>query len=114
MGPGAECAAQPEAFDYGGYLRFLKEHGHNFIRLWRWEQFKSQAAGGAFHLCMAPQPWLRTRGVVLPGLPLIHARRTTFSSVVPNPIAHEFQPSPDFHLVVVSASRFRPATATSR
>lgn len=70
MGPGAECAAQPEAFDYGGYLRFLKEHGHNFIRLWRWEQFKSQAAGGAFHLCMAPQPWLRTGpGTAVDGKP---------------------------------------------
>ena len=33
--------------------------GHNFIRLWRWEQFQSQAAGGDFHLCMTPQPWLR-------------------------------------------------------
>jgi hypothetical protein len=29
-------------------------------RLWRWEHFKSQAAGGSFHLCMSPQPWLRT------------------------------------------------------
>src|SRR5262249_31780081 len=25
-----------------------------------WEQFKSQAAGGSFHLCMSPQPWPRT------------------------------------------------------
>jgi Family of unknown function (DUF6298) len=38
----------------------LQERGHNFIRLWRWEHFKSQAAGGDFHLCMAPQPWART------------------------------------------------------
>ncbi len=42
------------------YFRFLKERGHNFIRLWRWEHVKSQAASGSFHLCMAPQPWLRT------------------------------------------------------
>ena len=31
-----------------------REHGHNFIRLWRWEQFRSQAAGGNYHLCMTP------------------------------------------------------------
>ena len=60
MGPGADCAETPESLDFGAYLEFLKEHGHNFIRLWRWEQFKSQAAGGNFHLCMTPQPWART------------------------------------------------------
>ena len=60
MGPGSDCAEAPEQFDYGAYLMFLKDHGHNFIRLWRWEQFKSQAAGGSYHLCMTPQPWART------------------------------------------------------
>src|SRR5919109_619899 len=60
MGPGSNCSETPEQFDYDAYLEFLKEHGHNFIRLWRWEQFKSQAAGGSFHLCMTPQPWART------------------------------------------------------
>src|SRR4051812_32525406 len=60
MGPGAACADTAEPLDFGDYLAFLKEHGHNFIRLWRWEQFKSQAAGGSYHLCMTPQPWLRT------------------------------------------------------
>jgi hypothetical protein len=60
MGPGAACAETAERLDYGAYLDFLAEHGHNFIRLWRWEQFKSQAAGGDFHLCMTPQPWPRT------------------------------------------------------
>ena len=59
-GPGSDCAETPEQLDYDAYLAFLKEHGHNFIRLWRWEQFKSQAAGGNFHLCMTPQPWPRT------------------------------------------------------
>ncbi len=59
-GPGADCSETPEPNDFRGYLEFLKERGHNFIRLWRWEQFKSQAAGGDFHLCMAPQPWPRT------------------------------------------------------
>ena len=60
MGPGAEGPAEPERFDYDGYLRFLTERGHNFIRLWRWEQFRSQAAAGNFHLNMTPQPWART------------------------------------------------------
>jgi hypothetical protein len=70
MGPGAGCAEPPEPFDYDGYLTFLKQRGHNFIRLWRWEQFKSQAAGGGFHLCMAPQPWARTGpGVAKDGKP---------------------------------------------
>jgi hypothetical protein len=59
-GPGADAAATPEQLDYGGYLAFLKEHGHNFIRLWRWEHFKSQVAGGQFHMCMSPQPWPRS------------------------------------------------------
>ena len=60
MGPGAACSDTPEQFNYEAYLEFLNEHGHNFIRLWRWEQFRSQAAGGGFHLCMTPQPWART------------------------------------------------------
>ena len=60
MGPGAVCAETSEELDYGAYLDFLAEHGHNFIRLWRWEQVKSQAAAGDFHLCMTPQPWART------------------------------------------------------
>jgi hypothetical protein len=60
MGPGAESPAEPETFDYDGYLRFLIERGHNFIRLWRWEQVRSQAAAGNFHLDMTPQPWART------------------------------------------------------
>ena len=60
MGPGAEGPPEPERFDYEGYVRFLTERGHNFIRLWRWEQFRSQAAGGNFHLNMTPQPWARS------------------------------------------------------
>jgi hypothetical protein len=56
MGPGSACADTPERLGFGEYLDFLEERGHNFIRLWRWEHFKSQAAGGEFHLCMTPQP----------------------------------------------------------
>src|SRR3712207_940592 len=59
-GPGADCSETPERNDFRSYLKFLKERGHNFVRLWRWEQFRSQVAGGAFHLCMTPQPWPRT------------------------------------------------------
>jgi hypothetical protein len=60
MGPGSECSETPEESDFHAYLAFLKEHNHNFIRLWRWEHFQSQAAGGGYHLCMTPQPWQRT------------------------------------------------------
>jgi len=60
LGPGLNCSTVPERNDYSAYLAFLKQHGHNFIRLWRWEQFQSQAATANFHLCMTPQPWLRT------------------------------------------------------
>jgi hypothetical protein len=60
MGPGSDAPAEPEQMDFDAYLRFLTERGHNFIRLWRWEQFRSQAAGGSYHLNMTPQPWART------------------------------------------------------
>lgn len=70
LGPGPSCAQQPERNDYRAYLDFLEEHGHNFIRLWRWEHFRSQAAGGGFHLCMTPQPWPRTGpGTAVDGKP---------------------------------------------
>jgi hypothetical protein len=59
MGPGTACSKAPEPFDYPAYLDFLQGHGHNFIRLWRWEHVTSQAAGGGYHLCMTPQPWSR-------------------------------------------------------
>jgi hypothetical protein len=69
-GPGPDCADTPERNDFPAYLAFLKQHGHNFIRLWRWEHFKSQAAGGSFHLCMSPQPWLRAGpGIAKDGKP---------------------------------------------
>ncbi|MCA2229508.1 hypothetical protein [Nonomuraea aurantiaca] len=68
MGPGASAPAEPEKMDYRAYLDFLAARGHNFIRLWRWEQFQSQAAGGAYHLNMSPQPWPRTgRGTAKDG-----------------------------------------------
>ena len=70
LGPGPEPADEPERNDYQAYLSFLAGHGHNFIRLWRWEHIRSQAAGGAFHLCMSPQPWARTGpGTAVDGQP---------------------------------------------
>lgn len=33
LGPGASCADVSEQNDYRAYLRFLKGHGHNFMRL---------------------------------------------------------------------------------
>jgi hypothetical protein len=71
VGSGTACADQPEQNDYRAYVDFLTNHGHNFIRLWRWEHFKSQAlAGIPFHLCMSPQPWPRIGpGAALDGGP---------------------------------------------
>jgi hypothetical protein len=60
LGFGPECPEEPERFDFGDYLDFLEAHGHNFIRLWRWEQFRGQLPMGGVHLCMTPQPWART------------------------------------------------------
>jgi hypothetical protein len=69
-GPGRECPAEPETFDFAAYLDFLAERGHNFIRLWRWELFKSQLFNADIHLCMSPQPWPRTgEGTALDGKP---------------------------------------------
>ena len=60
LGFGRECAESPERFDFDAYLEFLREHGHNFIRLWRWEQFRGYLPGADVHFCMTPQPWPRT------------------------------------------------------
>lgn len=50
----------PPRFDFPGYLDLLEGHGHNFIRLWRWEF--SQWTGTAKQLTFfcSPQPWART------------------------------------------------------
>ena len=70
LGPGRGCPETPERFDFDAYLSFLTEHGHNFVRLWRWEQFKGFLPGGDVHFCMTPQPWARSgSGVALDGKP---------------------------------------------
>ena len=45
---GPDCAGEPEPLDFDAYLTFLDDHGHNFIRLWRWKHFQLQATGGRF------------------------------------------------------------------
>ena len=60
MGLGRDCPEEPERFDFDAYLELLTERGHNFIRLWRWEQFRGQLGPANVHFCMTPQPWPRT------------------------------------------------------
>ena len=50
----------PPAFDYPGWLDFLASHGHNFIRLWTWEQPHSFDNDPSTLLYFAPFPWPRT------------------------------------------------------
>ena len=81
MGLGAECPDEPDRFDFDAYLDWLVDHGHNFIRLWRWEQFKSQVGGGAVHACMSPQPWARTGpGAATDGKPKFDLTSSTTST----------------------------------
>jgi hypothetical protein len=49
----------PAAFDYPRYLAFLLAHGHNFFRLWAWEQSK-WAAEYSGNYYFAPSAYLRT------------------------------------------------------
>jgi hypothetical protein len=70
LGFGRDCPDDPERFDFDAYLDLLSERGHNFIRLWRWEQFRGYLAPGDVHFCMTPQPWPRTGpGSAKDGLP---------------------------------------------
>lgn len=58
-------ADPPAAFDYAGYLDFLDQHHHNFIRLWRWELLSwntgANEKSARRHFC-APHPWARNGG----------------------------------------------------
>ena len=62
----------PAKFDFGTYLDFLDKHGHNFIRLWRfelteWTGWNEKLAPLRF---TAQHPWKRTGpGKALDGLP---------------------------------------------
>jgi hypothetical protein len=59
LGLGRDCPEDPERFDFDAYLELLTERGHDFIRLWRWEQFRGHLSPADVHFCMAPQPWAR-------------------------------------------------------
>lgn len=59
----------PPTFDYTAYLDFLTSHGHNFFRLWAWEQSK-WTAEIAVDYWLIPGPFQRTGpGVALDGKP---------------------------------------------
>jgi hypothetical protein len=51
----------PPQFDYESYLKFLRTHNHNFMRMWAWESARwapdGKPTGGYF---VAPLPYLRT------------------------------------------------------
>jgi hypothetical protein len=66
----------PTPFDYSQYLDFLERHHHNFIRLWRWELTRWNAAATPQFtnlkdlFTVAPHPWKRTGpGTALDGKP---------------------------------------------
>ena len=49
----------PPVFDYENYLNVLQQYGHNFIRLWVWENATwAPWTSGAYHV--APMPYPRT------------------------------------------------------
>jgi hypothetical protein len=62
----------PPAFDFSAYLDFLEKHGHNFVRLWRfelteWTGWNEKQAPLRF---IAQHPWKRPGpGAALDGLP---------------------------------------------
>jgi hypothetical protein len=61
-------ADPPDAFDYQGYLNFLNNHNHNFIRLWAWRAPKNREKTEIVY--NVPQPWPRTGpGIALDGKP---------------------------------------------
>ena len=60
----------PAKFDYAGYLDFLVQRHHNFIRLWTWELTRYGDGSSEGTLYAAPFPWPRTGpGEALDGKP---------------------------------------------
>lgn len=60
----------PAAFDYHEFLDFLSTHGHNFFRLWTWENARWISSDPRDHLRFAPPVFQRTGpGMALDGLP---------------------------------------------
>ena len=50
----------PPSLDFEQYLDFLERHGHNFIRLWRWELPAFRYADEHGMRYASPHPWKRT------------------------------------------------------
>lgn len=54
----------PPIFDYSGYLDFLQQHNHNFMRLWTFDQTQfvrtNDSTGFQDTVHTTPFPWLRT------------------------------------------------------
>ena len=56
-------------FDYKGYLDMMQQNGHNFMRMWTWEQTR-MGAWTADTIYASPNPFLRTGpGVAIDGKP---------------------------------------------
>lgn len=69
-----------EEFDYGAWLDFMVSHGHNFMRLWRWELLQWDTTANRQEtpqrLRCRLQPWERTGpGTASDGLPKFDLRR---------------------------------------
>jgi hypothetical protein len=48
----------PPAFDYTGYLNLMQQQGHNFMRMWAWENSRTMADNYTEHY--DPHPYRRT------------------------------------------------------
>jgi hypothetical protein len=62
----------PPAFDFAAYLDFLERHGHNFVRLWRFEVTQNSVGppNNPPRKYIAHHPWKRTGpGMANDGLP---------------------------------------------
>jgi hypothetical protein len=64
----------PPRFDFGSYLDFLQQYGHNFIRLWTWDLTTYTYDGELTHA--QPFPWRRGGpGQALDGRPKFDLQR---------------------------------------
>ncbi|HEX4682842.1 MAG TPA: DUF6298 domain-containing protein [Gemmatimonadaceae bacterium] len=59
----------PPVFDYERFLNTLAAEGHNFVRVWRWEQVRGNA-GTSLPFWLSPTPYARSGpGLALDGKP---------------------------------------------
>jgi len=70
-------AGQTPDFDYERYLDFMENHGHNFMRLWRWEHAQwMQFVPATTLIRYAPMAYERTGpGIALDGKPKFDLNR---------------------------------------